>query len=115
MSAPKPENRDFQIWQTLGREIRTDWDDRFLLPAPFCPSSKPDQIRSAAMATSGRRNGIGSLFLYVFDGGTAHDAPEGGQHYNRSDDGEGCRLLVEAGPRGQPDDRRLGEEQGSGD
>jgi hypothetical protein len=37
MSAPKPENRDFQIWQTLGREVRTDWDDRFLLPAPFCP------------------------------------------------------------------------------
>jgi hypothetical protein len=37
MSAPKPENRDVQIWQTLGREIRTDWDDRFLLPAPFCP------------------------------------------------------------------------------
>jgi len=37
MSAPKPEKRDSQIWQTLGRGIRTDWDDRFLLPAPFCP------------------------------------------------------------------------------
>jgi hypothetical protein len=26
---------DFQIWQTLGREIRTDWDDRFLVPTSF--------------------------------------------------------------------------------
>lgn len=28
-------DRDFAVWQTLGREIRTDWDDRFLVPAPF--------------------------------------------------------------------------------
>ena len=26
---------DFEIWQTLGREIRTDWDDRFLVPTSF--------------------------------------------------------------------------------
>jgi hypothetical protein len=26
---------DFEIWQTLGREIRTDWDDRFLVPVSF--------------------------------------------------------------------------------
>jgi hypothetical protein len=26
---------DFEIWQTLGREIRTDWDDRFLVPTTF--------------------------------------------------------------------------------
>jgi hypothetical protein len=26
---------DVVLWQTLGREIRTDWDDRFLVPAPF--------------------------------------------------------------------------------
>jgi len=25
---------DVEIWQTLGREIRTDWDDRFLVPTP---------------------------------------------------------------------------------
>ena len=28
-------NVDFDIWQKLGREIRKDWDDRFLVPAPF--------------------------------------------------------------------------------
>ena len=26
---------DHVVWQTLGREIRKDWDDRFLVPAPF--------------------------------------------------------------------------------
>src|SRR5262245_44310674 len=26
---------DHHIWQRLGREIRKDWDDRFLVPAPF--------------------------------------------------------------------------------
>jgi hypothetical protein len=26
---------DHQIWQRLGREIRKDWDDRFLVPARF--------------------------------------------------------------------------------
>ena len=34
MLAPEIE-RDLKIWQTLGREIRTDWDDRFLVPSPF--------------------------------------------------------------------------------
>jgi hypothetical protein len=29
--------RDNELWMTLGREIRTDWDDRFLVPAPFSP------------------------------------------------------------------------------
>jgi len=29
------ENPDVNLWQTLGREIRTDWDDRFMVPAPF--------------------------------------------------------------------------------
>jgi len=28
-------DKDFEIWQTLGREIRTDWDDRFLVPVSF--------------------------------------------------------------------------------
>lgn len=28
---------DFRIWQTLGQQIRTDWDDRFIVPAPFSP------------------------------------------------------------------------------
>ncbi len=26
---------NLQLWQTLGREIRKDWDDRFIVPAPF--------------------------------------------------------------------------------
>jgi hypothetical protein len=26
---------DHRIWQSLGLEIRKDWDDRFLVPAPF--------------------------------------------------------------------------------
>ena len=26
---------NMEIWQKLGREIRKDWDDRFLVPAPF--------------------------------------------------------------------------------
>jgi hypothetical protein len=28
-------DRDMALWQTLGREIRTDWDDRFLVPTSF--------------------------------------------------------------------------------
>jgi hypothetical protein len=28
---------NFDIWQTLGQAIRDDWDDRFLVPAPFSP------------------------------------------------------------------------------
>ena len=29
------DDTNLALWQTLGREIRTDWDDRFLVPAPF--------------------------------------------------------------------------------
>jgi hypothetical protein len=28
---------NMKIWQTIGQQIRTDWDDRFMVPAPFSP------------------------------------------------------------------------------
>jgi hypothetical protein len=28
---------NFNIWQTVGQALREDWDDRFMVPAPFSP------------------------------------------------------------------------------